>query len=409
MRRWLRLTTALAMLLVPAALAVPSAAAGCTSSAGAVQPRPGGWSTVAVPDFPQHNNLAATSLETLWTSPVDPAVMLATNFYTVLRTADGGCTWKPVYALSTQPSAPTAGGVPWDTDGRVNQIESAQVGQNVYLLIYTVDAPRLLIVRSNNGGQTWTDTAGAGLPLLSQPTLFAAPGNADTLYLTGGAPYWGYSHYILASTDGGASWQQRSGPVEDTVQNSKPLTVAIDPKDSLNLWLYGGLVGLRHSVDGGRTWTTVPSYTFECAATQQCRRDAQSVAIVPGKGGKPSELWVCTDVNLRPDTKTYFVRRSTDGGKTFKDVATRDACRQLLVSSNGTVVLATYQSDITTPPTEANVLRFDAKKGFVAFSPQQYKPHRPLLQVQLTTGSTPTLSAIGSSTVTTIERWRGSL
>jgi hypothetical protein len=393
---------------VLAGVVVPSASRAATTCGGnVVQPRPAGWTTIAAPNFPQHNNLF-TQLQGFWASPVDPKVMLATDFFTILRTSDSGCHWRPVYAVSSQPSEPTDGAVPWDTDGRIKQIVSSSVSGTVYALIYTVDAPRLMIVRSRDGGATWTRTAASGLSPISLPTLFVSPTKPDAVYLTGGFPSNAYLHYIFASTDGAATWQQRSGPVEDSQNNSRPVSVRVSPADPLDVWLYGGSMPLRHSTDGGRTWSTVPAYTFTCPATTTCSHDARAVALLPRRGHEP-DVWLCADVPWDYDAKKFFVRHSTDGGRTFTTVFTPNMCSDLAVSASGTLVLDTVNNP-SDPKSTAGLYRFDPKRGsWVDFSPLQYKPHRNLGALFVTNGRTTQLTGLGGGNPTTIERWSGRL
>jgi photosystem II stability/assembly factor-like uncharacterized protein len=106
------------------------------------------------------------------------------------------------------------------------------------------------ILRSQDGGQTWTTLANATFDRAALGSLAVDPTNSSTLYLS----VWGASNGggVYKSTDGGATWNNTTsfhfGGASDLV---------IDPAHPQTL--YAGLVsgasaGIYKTTDGGNSW-----------------------------------------------------------------------------------------------------------------------------------------------------------
>jgi photosystem II stability/assembly factor-like uncharacterized protein len=108
--------------------------------------------------------------------------------------------------------------------------------------------------KTTDGGQHWvplTDTQ----PSLSIGSLALDPRNPSTIYVGTGEPFTVDSFPgvgILKSTDGGQTWTTIQGPF----LNAHIGDLAVDPNNSLNV-LAAADIGLERSTDGGNTWTQV--------------------------------------------------------------------------------------------------------------------------------------------------------
>jgi photosystem II stability/assembly factor-like uncharacterized protein len=108
--------------------------------------------------------------------------------------------------------------------------------------------------KTTDGGQHWvplTDTQ----PTLSIGSLALDPNNPNTIYVGTGEPFTFDSFPgvgILKSTDGGQTWTTIQGPF----LNGHIGGIAVDPNNSQNvLAAFEG--GIERSTDGGNTWTQV--------------------------------------------------------------------------------------------------------------------------------------------------------
>jgi hypothetical protein len=108
---------------------------------------------------------------------------------------------------------------------------------------------------------------------------------------------------VLESFDRGVTWAQVSDITEDSLNS-----VAFDPSDFSHI-LVGGLGAPLHSYDGGRTWTR---------ATIDARVDTWTVEFSPVD---PKIVWALARPGSGSD-RAMRLYRSTDGGTTFRQIAT---------------------------------------------------------------------------------------
>ncbi|HWL64598.1 MAG TPA: hypothetical protein VNP73_01375, partial [Actinomycetota bacterium] len=207
----------------------------------------GQWVSVSGPNFgdgPQA--IVAFAIDSR-----NPRRMFASNGPTVMRSQDGGCSWRESLVVAEETSFQRPVGEP----PRVKSIAIPEGnGARVYLLLEEQVGPatRPHVMVSANGGNSWTvsDTA---LPPLGTPGLLrAAPSNPAVAYLT--VDVAGASDALFATQDGGGSWQLRS-----RVPTGGLIDMKIDPLDAQNIWL-GGATGLFHSTDGGLQFEAIPQF-----------------------------------------------------------------------------------------------------------------------------------------------------
>ena len=152
------------------------------------------------------------------------------------------------------------------------------------------------LIESRDGGKTWSSHA-ERMPADARALIhaFASPSNFSHLVLV---PQVSQAQFVLASLDGGATWQRSGTPA--------PEVVAFDPRDAEGLTLVGAnrWEGMLRSVDGGVTWTKthalpsdfVPSGDNHVTSLVFDPRDAGTLYV----SGDEAKVW-----------------RSTDGGATW--------------------------------------------------------------------------------------------
>ncbi|MEV0449739.1 RICIN domain-containing protein [Streptomyces sp. NPDC050600] len=179
---------------------------------------------------------------------------------------DGGISWN---GLTTEPVAGAQDGrVALSADG--STIVWTQAGQVPY--------------RSADKGASWSKAGGLG----ADAVVVADRSSARTFYsLAGGT--------LHASTDGGATFTARAGNLP-----SGRLTAV--PGVAGDLWIAGGGQGLLHSIDGGRTFTTLTTV-----------RSASALGF--GKAAPGADYQALYLIGTVKDVTGVF--RSTDKGATW--------------------------------------------------------------------------------------------
>ncbi|MGI8684359.1 MAG: hypothetical protein ACR2MO_04595 [Acidimicrobiales bacterium] len=211
-----------------------------------------------------HQPAAATSsskglvggdFHSLVVDPVTPTRLFVGGHEVVSTSSDGGRTWSRVASLDG------ADAMGWSFTANA---------------VYVSGHPG--IRRSTDGAASFSP-ANAGLP---DTDVHAFGAGRSTLYAAGP------SNGVIASTDGGRTWQTRTNDAGQAFFGR----ILAGPDDDQHLIAADARAGAAESTDGGRTWH--------------------------GLGGPPSALWVS-----RAGTNLYVsgpegAGRSADGGKTWQ-------------------------------------------------------------------------------------------
>jgi photosystem II stability/assembly factor-like uncharacterized protein len=112
---------------------------------------------------------------------------------------------------------------------------------------------------------------------------------------------------IYRTTDAGKSWEHLAVDIAPDCPNvgiPRPTGIAIDPTDHRHVWVGLEVDGVRHSADGGETWTKVNG--------QIPNQDVHNVLVV---AGPPKAVFTVVNDD---------VWRSTDDGKTWEAARARE-------------------------------------------------------------------------------------
>ncbi|MGW2119149.1 WD40/YVTN/BNR-like repeat-containing protein [Streptomyces zhihengii] len=223
---------------VAAVLAGVPAQAATGTGGGAPKAGAPGWRLTDTGTDARFRGLAPVDARTAWA---------AGSRGTVLRTADGGTTWRDV-------SPPGAGELEF------RDVEAFDGRRAVVLAIGEGEASRVL--RTEDGGATWTESFRNGDPRAFYDCLTFFDRRHG---LAMSDPVDGRFR-ILSTDDGGRSWRvlpdagmPAALPGEAGFAASGQCLVASGPKD---VWMAtGGAAAARvlHSADRGLTWTVAPT------------------------------------------------------------------------------------------------------------------------------------------------------
>ena len=241
--------------------------------------------------------------------PSDPAVVWAgvgdatgTQPVNLVRSGDGGASWID----ATPPHAAPMSG---------SAIAVDPTDSDIVVALFAGWAGGGEAWVSTDGGASWTDRS-AGLP--GNP--LRAVHLDGTRLLVGGGQLFGSQHVgLYESTDLGANWTRLDAGWALPVVSA----IAVDPADAQTILVAIDGAGVNRSSDGGATWETGIGGSASIAA--------QSLRFAPGSS---SILWL--------GATSLGVYRSGDGGDTFA------------ASTSGIAELALFAID--TSPADAQQL-----------------------------------------------------
>jgi photosystem II stability/assembly factor-like uncharacterized protein len=179
------------------------------------------------------------------------------------------------------------------------------------------------VYRSTDGGATWAPT-GPGLNSARVEAVGVDPDNGQRVFAAAG-------NRLFRSTDGGASWTPALP--RETVRG---YMVAVDPHNTNHVYYSVHLAPLRHSLDGGLTWTDAPSAV-------SLPYDVRSIRF---HRTNPQRLYLVGPHNFSSHTTEQGVYKSTDGGQTWQHLEDQLRAVELALSADGATVYAASISQI---------------------------------------------------------------
>ena len=158
------------------------------------------------------------------------------------------------------------------------------------------------LYRSEDAGARWQllDTPMSGSTIWS---IAVDPVDPNILFVGTGTPS---TPGIFRSLDAGRSWERKPMEVVDECPNvgiPRLTGITIDPMDHQNVWVGIEVDGVRHSGDGGETWTRI--------ATEIPNLDVHKVLVT---AGPPKTVFTVVNDD---------VWRSTDDGETWEPAHAR--------------------------------------------------------------------------------------
>jgi len=182
-----------------------------------------------------------------------------TNSNVMYIATDGGGVWKTTDWLDTVPTwTPLTDTMPSDQFSNNSYSPLALAPSNAQIVYAAVSGPGGGILKSVNGGSTWSELANSVFDQASFGSVVVDPTNANTVYAsvwygaTGGGG-------IYKSTGGGTTWTNTTA----SIHNGSASDIVINPSN--HLILYAGLVGdtsgssanngIYETTNGGTSWT----------------------------------------------------------------------------------------------------------------------------------------------------------
>lgn len=327
------LVAALLATALPAGGVVGVAPAGAAACGRVAAAKAGRW-FVSSPPLAAHStaNQAlrgdARRLVAVGVDPADPAVVVVSDGERLLRSDDGGCGWQVVWQL---PSLP-APDLPSRDVAEITSVDVAHVAGRSRVTVAVVAVASWMtpsyagtyLVTSQDGRNGWASTGGpltlTGVfdPLRGYWAPRVRSGANGTLYAAVPSPA-GTVEYVR-SDDSGRTWSLRGTP--DATTPTSMTSFFVSPWDADELWEAGGatsrggdpLTRLRHSTDGGVTWTPIAPWTVFGSATPSWT----TLDVAWPRAGRPARLFVVgtyyASGTAQPAPTASW---SGDGGRTF--------------------------------------------------------------------------------------------
>jgi photosystem II stability/assembly factor-like uncharacterized protein len=159
------------------------------------------------------------------------------------------------------------------------------------------------LYRSEDGGGKWAllDTPMTGAMVWS---MAIDPVDGNVMFAGTGTPS---KPGVYRTTDAGKSWEHLAMDIADECPNvgiPRPTGISIDPLDRRHVWVGFEVDGVRHSTDGGETWTKVNG--------QIPNQDVHNVLVV---AGPPKAVFTVVNDD---------VWRSVDDGKSWQPARARE-------------------------------------------------------------------------------------
>ena len=181
---------------------------------------------------PSNTGLQNRPVTRLWAHPSSASTLYALTFNGLYRTTDGGANWGLLNTGLNTPGSDFASAL-------------AIAPGNPSVLYAANQGPQPKVVKSTDGGATWTKPANTGLST-SVFGLGVDPTNQNVVYA-------GTYFDVLKSTDGGASWTGAS----TGINFGAVTTFLFDPAHTSTVYALCGGNPVYKTTNGGASWTQV--------------------------------------------------------------------------------------------------------------------------------------------------------
>ena len=244
----------------------------------------------------------------VWTIAVHPTdsntVYIGTDGGGVWKTSDGGASWTPltddqpsltIRSIALSPSNPN---IVYAATGSSSEGDGAG----------GVDASAAGILKSTDGGNTWTQIAAPFVQsayATSVNSLDVQPGGQVVLAAT--------ENSIYRSADGGATW---NSVFTETSSYAEFTQVLFDPSNANHAFAAGvAFGGILQSYDGGQTWTLTNGQGANVLPISSF--DYWTMALAPSA---PNVLYAAGRLGINSSSGASAFYKSTDGGTNWSAI-----------------------------------------------------------------------------------------
>ena len=320
-----------------------------TSSAGLLRSTDGGNTWKALPGFPSNANINSVAVD-----PSNGNILYAgTSPLGALKSTDGGSNW-----IAIDNGIPPTSNESIDINGYSHAVNSLQV----YQIWIDPNSPEVLFAGNSNGLLRSTD-AGASWTVSSFPSsnsvtsIVFDPFAKGTLYALGSL--------LTKSTDDGQTWTSLA-PLPD---QSQPSVIGADPFHQDTLYC-GSNTGLYQSTDSGQTWTQKNKVATTQIASD--RKKAVMYANLVGVGivASTDEFTTYSAINPADNVLAQLPIEQLQVVRSFLFVVTVPTTDVFVtkLDTNGNIVYSTYFGGAGTDNAAAMALGNDGSVYVTGFT-----------------------------------------
>lgn len=254
----------------------------------------------------------------LFGDPGDPSTAYAATWLGgTWKTSDAGKTWSE---LSGAPKSSTSISIdPTDSN-----------------ILYAADRTGPKLWKSEDAGESWEVSAdfSADRAFLLNRVLC----EENSVYVSTFGPGI-HEGKLYRSADGGKTWTDITNGLPRSV-----LDIAVDPSNPKSIYVTTHIYGVYHSSNGGKTWSEMTGFPDIGSYDIEVDPTSPNILFAAGLGGSVPD-WVLEDGYTFKDEAGVY--KSTDGGKTWKQVlTTTNECRAVRISpENHNLIFASSLSD----------------------------------------------------------------